>query len=236
MKFRCRCFAHFLKCVKGPPEKRMERAVSRWISGNASQRWGDDIHVPLCPPRQLHLTFFCAPQWDTFFLVMGCPHVWHFLNSSIKQVSFTIVFDWLKSFSVFSSDFGVAIDLNSVSWWKRSFRQSTDATLHKLSLCSAGGGNGDEVLGAPEAIWENRDRCVHESVLRAHSGTGPGWVQCCISFPTHPCFSLYAACYSHLHGSYVICYTYRNWQGGRWWSSILNTQRRGLWRCTRTLE
>ena len=156
MKFRCRCLAHFLKCVKVPPEKRMERVVRTWISGNASQRWGDDIHVPLCPPRQLHLTFFCAPQWDTFFLEMGCPHVWHFLNSSIKQLSFTIVFDWLKSDSVFLFDFDDAVEFNSVSFCKLSLSPPTDAILHKLSLSSAGGGDWDEVLGAPVAIWDNR--------------------------------------------------------------------------------
>lgn len=159
MKFRCRCLAHFLKCEKVPPEKRTERVKRRWISGNASQRWGDDIHMPLCPPRQLHLTFFCAPQWDTFFLVMGCPQVWHFWNSSIKQLSFTIVFDWLKSFSVLLLDFDFDVKLNSVSWWKCSLRRSTDATLHKLSPSSSGGGDWDEVLENPEAIWDIRDRC-----------------------------------------------------------------------------
>ncbi len=111
--------------------------------------------MPLCPLRQLHLTFFCAPQWDTFFLVMDCPHVWHFLNSSIKQLSFTIVFDWCKSCSVFLSDFDFSVKLNSASWWKIFLRRSTEAALHILSLSSAKEGDWDEAeLGATEAVCQ----------------------------------------------------------------------------------
>lgn len=96
-------------------------------------------------------------ETDTFFLVIGWPHVWHFLNSSIKQLSFTMVFDWLKCSSVFLSN--VSVNRNSVSCWKFSLWWSTGATLQKLSLNSAGGVDWDEVLRAPcAAIWDNRDR------------------------------------------------------------------------------
>lgn len=157
MKFKCRCLAHFLKCVKVPPEKRMENAVRRFISGKDSQMWGEDTHTPLCPPEQVHLTFFCAPQWDTFVLMMVCPHVWHFLNSSIKQPSFTIVCDWLCSFSLLS-DCDAVVQLSSVSFWTFSFRQSADDTLQNFWRGSATGGRGRERLTGSEGIWNKRDK------------------------------------------------------------------------------
>ena len=233
MKFRCRCLAHFLKCVKVPPEKRMERVVRTWISGNASQMWGDDVHVPLCPPRHLHLTFFCTPQWDTIFLDMGCPHVWHFLNSSIKQLSFTIVFDWLKS--------DVAVEFNSVSFCKLSLSPSTDAILHKPLLSSAGGGNWDEVLGAPVSFWDNKCQIQKNEEGKLF------WM---IFYNKKMYFEKkfyqqtlpLTACITHLHrnkASDVMCYTYSNGQGRTWTYRIhisdLNTPRSKLWRCSWTL-
>lgn len=51
-----------------------------------------------------------------------------------------------------SSDLDSVAELGSVSWWMVSFRPSTDDTLHKPSLRSAGGVDWNEVLVAPERI------------------------------------------------------------------------------------
>ena len=71
------------------------------------------------------------------------------------------------SFSVFLSDFDAVVQLNSGSWWTLSFRQSTDAKLHRLSDGSAGGEDRDEGHGAPEETWDNRDGFIIEKLPKS---------------------------------------------------------------------
>lgn len=141
----------------------------------------------MCPPRCLHLTFFFAPQWNTF-LVMVCPDVWHFLNSSIKQLSFTTAFGY---FSVRLSDFHAVVKLDLLSWWNVSFRWSTDATLHKPS---AGGGDWDEVLTETDYLKSVKSSTVFEQ---------------CSQYQLTVLLTEWNILL-HRNTTHVMCYTYRN--------------------------